>query len=462
MSMKTLIIWIFIAGALGAGMLLIRATQRQVSNSQSQPTVSTLVFDSAQTKQIERRVGEEFEIVEFDSANSGQWMIHWVSQSGDDLHWRVDSNRARGGIRALATAAITTTEIDQLSEPAGEVSITQKDDSSIKLTFGSESSGGFTAVRVEERDPEGVASKRWFGKLEKSIADSFINVSMLSWRSKRLFDIPVSSLKSIGLNAGGSQVSLDYSPRGWSVQSPIQAHGDREAINNLAKILLSLESTEFIDEPIDTATSGIANPIATIQLVASELESTIKIGTRADINGSLVYALLSQGDRELLFKIESKQLADLTSSPEAYISKTPSEWSSVDVRKLKVMGKDGRARLIADRSMDSWVIDGLAADSLNTDSINRVIKVLTQDQARFVKILPADTDVIPIGSIHFNRSDDQLLEEFTVSLDSTESGMRVLFMKELDNGTHIVWACVSEEATATGAWLTAVASKRVR
>jgi len=442
-------------------MLLIKANNEKAIQSKGEQPASSLAFDPAQAHRIERRVNDEYEIVEFDNEGSGQWMIHWVSKGSDQL-WRVDSNRARSGIRALATATISSTETDQITQPAGEVTVTQNNGLSTKIVFDAKSSGGFTAVRIEERGSDGIASKRWFGKLEKGIADSFINMSMLSWRSKRLFDIPVSSLKSITLEAGGSNVSLKYSPRGWTVESPIQAHGDRDTVDHLAKILLSLQTQEFIDDMIDLATTGLANPIATLQLVSSEYDSSIKIGTRADINGSLVYALFTQGESESLLKIESKQLADLTSSPEAYISKIPSEWSSVDIRKLEVMGKDGRARLITNRSMDSWMIEDLAADSLNRDAINRLIKVLTQDQARFVKLLPADAEVNPIGSIRFSRSDDQLLEEFTVSLDSTETGMRVLFMNELENGTRIVWACVSEDASATGAWLTAVSSKRVR
>jgi len=462
MSIRTLLIWIILAGTLGGAVLAIQSHQ-QSAQPKPDSSVRTLGFDPADTIGLSRTVGDEHQILERDLTQPDRWLIHW-SNNGLDHRWGVDAAKARGGVRALATADVVKIEQDPEFTPAGELIIRQKSGNSIRVEFGASSSGGYTPIRVEERDTDDIASGRWYGRVEKSLSDEFVNNGMLRWRQDRLFEIPNSAIRTVELEAGGTSVALARTPKGWMLTRPIQIHAERDQVEHLIEVLRSLRASNFVDTKTDPQTSGIDTPIATIHITTADNTSTLTIGTRADVDGSTVYGHLDTPSDSALITLDTNQLSKLTAVPEAYISKTPTPLARADIRSLVIMGKDNIARLKASRVHGEWTIGGSPVDSLNQEAIDRLIGVLTQGQAQLVSVLDDEPPTV-LGSIELISNAGTPLARLSVALDSTQAGMRLLLIEELGSGKlgsgkAVRWAMVSNEAAASGAWLTAVASKR--
>ncbi len=459
MSIRTLCIWIIVAGILGAGVIAVRARQAKTAAMVPVSTMRTFGFDPAHVDGLVRIVDGKREILERDPETPDQWVIHYT-RGGLDRAWGVESIKARSGIRALATAQIQLSDVDLVSAEGGELEIRRGDGSWIWVVFDSESAGGFTGVRVEERGQDGIATKRWFGRVDRSIVETFVHNGMMKWRSRRLFNLSNSGVRSVELEAGGAKVVLARTRTGWVIEEPYAVHGDRETIEDLVKVLISLQANAFIDDDQDAATSGFETPIATVRMGAGESYVTLVIGSRADVGGSLVYAKILNADDTAVVTLESEQLAKLTSSAQAYMSKTPSPQGTASIETVRINGRDGVARLSATRSVGEWMIGDAKADSLNGEAIDRLVRVLTRDEAQIVQVFDANIDANILGTVELVGSDGVVLDRFDIAIDSTDTGMRSLIMRALDNDHQAVWVFETEDAVATGAWLTAVASKR--
>ncbi len=464
MSTRTLLIWIIIAGALGAGVILLKSNQDRQAFVKPQSSTRTIGFDPAMTVGLERLMNGQRQFLELDTQQINQWLLHWV-QGDEDSTWDVDSMKARSGIRALATARVTLSDTDQVTIPGGELTVHQKDGHTVQIVFDESSSGGMCAVRIEERNPDGVADRRWFGRVDRGLYDSLVRDGMLSWRSTKLFDLANSAVQQVHLEAGGSKVELIRDASGWNIQYPFSIHGNTERIEELTKTLITLQAESFVDENVSPETSGISNPIATLSLGTQSESSTLRIGTRADVNGSTVYASLETPSGMTLITLQTDQLSKLTASVPPYVSMIPTNISASNIQAVRINGKDNRARLQADRELGKWMIQDKEADSFHRDAVDRLVQVLTRSPAPIVRVFEDHEVPGPLGSIDLIGIDGSVLGHISVALDSTESGMRLLMMQTVtleDQSTKtVLWAADGDDAAATGAWLTAVAGKRV-
>ncbi len=460
MSIRTLLIWIIIAGTLGGVVIAIKAQQNKALLTKPAAASRLISFDPASTITLERAVANQREILQQDPAEPGRWTIHW-SHAGMDHQWAAQPSKVRSALRTLATARILPADENLITTSAGEFIIRQLNGDSIRIEFDASSSGGYTPVRIEERDNQGIATAMWFGRIEKKITDAFIPKPIKDWRSDRIFEMPNSAVRGVELSAMGTSVKLARTNTGWMIQKPIQIHGDTTQVEDLVKILTSLEAATFVDDPLDPATTGLGTPIATIRVSTTDESSTLTIGTRADIDGARVYAQLNTSTGSALVTLETDQLAKLTAVVDAYIAKTPSPQSLSAINAVRIEGRDGKMRLKADKSAGNWIIAGAQADSLNRDAIERLLSVLIRDQAPLVRLLDANTPIEPLGYVELLGKNEQPLNRFAIALDSTDAGMRLLILHKLASEQQILWASNTDEALATGAWLTAVAGKRV-
>jgi Domain of unknown function (DUF4340) len=461
MSMRTLFIWIIIAGMLGGAVLAIRAQQAKAMLDTQEPTTRTLGFDQAGTIELSRVVENEHQVLQRDAAQPDLWTIQWT-QGGADYSWEADPTIVRSGLRALATARVRITQENPVSQSAGELLIRQRSGGSIGIEFDSASAGGYTGIRVEERDSEGVATRRWYGRIEKTIYDAFIDTGILHWRSDRLFSMPRSAVRSASLEAGGAKVGLERTSAGWVVTEPYRIHAQREKIEELVNIVLALRSAKFVDEAVNPKTTGLDSPVAVIRLSASDGPTTLTIGGRADVGGDTVYGRLESSTGSALLTLGTSQLSKLTADPMAYIGHIPSGLSSSRIRGVRILGKDDLSRFEAMRVMGDWMIDGTKADSVRRDALDRLIAVLTNDEAQAVRVFDRQEVPPALGTIELLGESGKTLDRFGVALDSTEAGMRMLVMEPIGDDRVVLWAAASDDAAASGAWLTAVASKRVR
>ena len=460
MSMRTLFIWIIVAGALGGVVLFTRAQSTKAQSKAPIQTTRTLGFDTARTVGLTRLVDNERQVVEADELQPNRWIVRWV-QDGMDRAWIADLNKARAGFRSLATANIMLSATDLVASSRGEVVIHQRDGESIRVEFGSNPSGGFTPVRIEERDAGGIATARWFGRIDRSVADVYMNNSVLGWRTDQVFDLPNSSIRQVELKAGENAVALERSAVGWRIVEPVAVQGDRAQIEALVKVLLSLEAASFVDDEVDPQTSGIESPIASVELSTADSTSSIVIGNRADVGGERVYAQIRTGVGSAMVTLATDQLSKLTPIADAYISKVPSSLSATMVNRMSVAGRDERIRLDATRTMGDWLIDSSKADSINREAIERVIRVVCTNPAQAVGIIESESIPAPIAFIEMHGNDASQSQRFGLTLDSNDAGMRLLLTQQVSQTQSVVWSCISDDASASGAWLIAVASRRL-
>src|SRR5690606_17236946 len=116
MSIRTLLIWIIIAGLLGGAALFVQSRVRQVAAAQSEPAARSLGFDPAAVIAIERTVGDDDELLRRDEDVLDRWVIQWQTR-GEDRSWPADPVKARSGLRALATARVRPSEQELVTEP---------------------------------------------------------------------------------------------------------------------------------------------------------------------------------------------------------------------------------------------------------------------------------------------------------------------------------------------------------
>lgn len=463
MSIRTLLIWVIVAGLLGGAALYVRQSRvnGQVSGA---PATRSLGFDPAATVEIIRVVGDGREVLGRDPELPDRWVIRWVR--GDvERQWSADPVRARSGLRALATARVTAPSVKDTPtlEPAGRVVLRQRDGSELKLDFDRRSAGGRTLVRVEARDGEGVANARWFGRIEKSVADAFMSGSMLGWRSERVFEMAPSAVRGLDVSAGAYATSLANEAGRWVIRSPVSVHADAAAVDKLIKTLLALEGAGFVDDPAELDAAGFDKPIAEIGLRTGSGETRLTIGGRADVSGDLLYARVSRaGEGEGVITLPTKGLSQLTAAPDAYVGKTPSASGSANVRAVRVLNaRDRGVRLEAGRSIEGWRIGESAADSVTAGAIDRLLGLIAVTPASAVRVLDAGAELSPIAGVELVGIDGAVSERFLVALDQTAGGMGLLLIRELGDGRRVVWAQRGDDAAATGAWLTVAASRRI-
>jgi|GEM_PF-1742271 len=469
MSIRTLLIWIIVAGVLGAGVILAQAQKQAALRNVPEATSRTIGFDPSNTVAM-ARIGQtelDREFLERDPIQPDRWLIHW-SANGMDQTWPAQTPKARGSIRTLATARALISPTDLLKNRAGEIVIRQQDGRSIRIEFDRDSAGGMTPIRVEERGSDGIATARWFGRLEKPIADAFVQLGMLDWRSKLIFDVPGSIVSQVDLEAGGLELSLERASNGWRINNPIGIHGQHDRIDELIQALLQVQTAEFVDGTLDDSISGLDRPIAKVTMGTADEQTRLTIGTRADVNGDTVYALVYAPSGTAMVTVETLALSKLTASVEPYISKVPAANGASKVSSLRVLGRDGVERYHAHRSMGNWTIDGQQVDSINQGAIERCVRVLTASDAQLVRVIEANAKPSELGVLELLDAGGQVLDRFEVAIDSNEAGMRLVLMRlagspfvDSDKQAHVIWAMNSEEAMATGVWLTAVAGKRV-
>jgi len=263
MSIRTLCIWIIVAGILGAGVLVSRA--RRAAEMIAEPIIHarTLGFEPGDVVGLVVSDGQRRQILELDTQRIDQWIIHW-SMNGLDHSWGVSSPKVRGGLRALATASLVLSDEDMVHTIGGELIIDRRDLGSLRIEFDAQASGGYRAVRIDERDLDGHTTHQWFGRLEDALFDRFVVRGMLDWRDSRLFEIAGSAVQGVELETSNARVLLERNANGWNVQEPVVVHGNNGRIEDLVKSLIAIDSSSFVDADVQGSTEAIVQAMEKI------------------------------------------------------------------------------------------------------------------------------------------------------------------------------------------------------
>ena len=462
MSLKTLAIWIILAGLLGGVALLLR--QQQVS-AQQHREIEWVNFeiDPASITSVELTRGTAKASLVRSETVVDQWVGHW--EDGNQIaSWPVSATRIRGALRQLATTRLRLTEETLFDDSEDEISLISRTGTKTTLKIGSDRSGGRAPARLEQWDESGAVDRVVSGWIETKVVDSLTPAISSGWRDEQLLQRPLSTVRYVRLQAGEYLVELTRGTQGWQIDEPIEVHANQTSVESLIKSLLALKATQFVDDPaVDDRTAGLDAPLAFIELGDEQNRASLTVGTRADVGGDQLYARVSTGENKALITLPTESLSKLTAVADAYVSEHPAGYATTSVREVQVLGRDGQTRLTAQRDGADWDVDGRRADSLTKESIDRLLTLLLQRPADAVRLADQSVEIPnPIGSVALHDRLGEELGQYDVALEQSQAGMRLLVITPLNDGRRAIWSFLGDEAQATGTWLTLSAGRRVQ
>ncbi len=460
MSLRTLFIWIILAGLLGAAAVVVR--QRHLDSQRTQEVEWVgLEFDPASVMELSVERGGETVTLRRDRETIDRWVGLWEDGRGGQ-DWAISATRVRGALRALATARVRLGDDDLMQDQAGAFEILSRNGQMTSVLLGAGRSGGRTPVRVEQRDESGAIERVMTGWLESSVVDALTAEGIRSWREERLMNLAASSVTRVRLGAGANAVTLERRGGGWWIAEPIVLHADQQAVDEVVRSLLSIKAERFVDDDVDEATSGLGSPLATIEIGDADLLRTLTIGKQADLNARSLYARFDRGGNSALIHVSTDALSKLTAVPDAYVSKLAGPFATTAVRSVSVQGRDGLERLRAVRDGAQWRLGENNADTLTSESIDRLVSILLRQPADGVRLLGAGAEVPKaIAGVELHDASGQVLGSYEIALEQGASGLQLLVLDEISDDRRVVWAYVGDDAQATGTWLTIAASRRV-
>jgi len=223
--------------------------------------------------------------------------------------------------------------------------------------------------------------------------------------------------------------------------------------------VLGLRAERFYDGAVySDELTGLAEPVARISVLGRDHEMVIEIGSAVDATGKEIFARYSvEGEREVVVAILTEGLNRLTASPLAYVHQTASELERADIAVVRVLGSDGKERLVCESRLDSWAVDGVVVSPSQRAAIDRLVGVVTSEQAgRVIELGNGEASSAKhLGEIELVSRDGEV-ESFGVAIESGESGIRLHLSREVGDGVALVWVCGSAEAGGTGAWVGAL------
>lgn len=459
MSIRTLLIWIIIAGLLGGAAVVVRERHAREAGRE-EASWAGLVFDPAGVVWVSIEGEGDSVRIERDTESIDRWRGAWDSSG----QWALSASRVRGGLRALATARVRLSDEPLFEAASRTVTLGTRGGGRVQLGLGGDRSGGRVPVRVEQRDESGAVERVVSGWLDAGVADAFTADTVLGWRDERLLDLAASSVTRVALSAGEHSVTLGRGAAGWSIVEPIRLHAERETVDGLVRSLLSIEAVRFIAGEVDQATSGLGSPLARIEVGVGDSVALLTIGTRADVRGDTLYARFERDGHATLVTVSTDALAKLTAVPDAYVSKSAGAVAMTAVRSVRVRGRDGTVRLEASRDGAGWSIGAAPADALTGESVDRLLTLLVQHKAAGVRLVDGSAELPrAIAGVDLVDGAGVVIGSYDVALGPGAEGMQLLVIDELGGGSgdgrRVVWAYSGDAAQATGTWLTVAASR---
>jgi len=386
MRIGTVVFWVIVAAVLG----VVAVQTRPGGGHGPAPAVPTLGVDPATTTTIEvRNPGADPVRVERGSAGSG-WVVSWTDASGEPRAWAADPDLTRAGLRVLATAELEPREGGPVGDGATELTITNEGGARTIVRLGTRTVGGRTEGELvgSPGDTRGI----WIGS---RLVEALRRASMLRWRDPRLADTGGEATQ-IDLHAGNGGVSLSRVGGLWFVGGAGGVNADRSAVERLIAKLSEVRGEAFVDRPMPDTDTGLADPIATIEVRAAGETAhtrTLTIGQGVDAGVTAVFVRASGRDGEramgpVLARVTGESLAAIGVNPEAYVRRTPIDPGQFDVGRV-TLGALEREGVAFARSIDGWQRDAEDGRSPESKNLDTLLGVLTKTDASTIRMGPA-------------------------------------------------------------------------
>jgi Domain of unknown function (DUF4340) len=465
MSLRTVLISIIVAGLL-AGMVLLSQSIGDGSDTVSART-RTIGVDAVAIHEIRVHAPEYGTQVAVKAAGSvDDWELKL--DGTDRAGWKADSTRIRTVLRALASSVLTSVDADEIGEASGTLSLIDRDGLVTELRFAREATGGLVRVEVVTRGDDGIATDRWFGRIERSLRDSLIGDGLSSWRSLDLFQMTIPDVTSAYVRAGENKTSLVRTNAGWQVE-PWNIGTDSAMVQGMLGLSLGLNAIRYYDDSVysDTLT-GLDSPLAEIRIGTKSSDgspASIVIGSGVDASGKEVFArYTSASGSSAVIAVGTEGLNRLTASPIAYIQRTVAGVDQTQIAKIEIFGSNDELWFACSPAADSWVreTDGntTPATPSEIDAIKRLAHTLTREES--VRVYTTDPGftqgVSKAGSIVLSLRDGRKLR-YGAGVESFGGSIRLHLMLGQSQPNTLVWVMGSTEAAGSGAWIAAMGSR---
>jgi len=461
MSLRTVLMSLIVAGVL-AGLVLISGSVGGLAGDGPELNAHQVGIDAVSIVEVRVESGElGLQIARRVEGTVDGWELQ-LSDDENDV-WGGNTTRIRTVLRALGSASLGVSEDDEIGDLYGTLAVVDHEGLSTEIRFGADAAGGFVRAEVVSRGDDGIATSRWFGRIERSLRDSLLADGLESWRATGLFEFTQSQVFGAEVTAGETRVGLERTGDGWRVVEPWPVGADGAMVQSMLGLTLGLEAERFYDAAVYTDDlTGLESPMARISVSGRESGresgAMIEIGAAVDSSGSEIFARYRVlGSNPVLVAIKTEGLNRLTPAPLAYVHQTAGELSRADVGMLRISGTDGTTRFECSARLDSWEADGAAVTPTQGAAIERLIGVLTTEKANNIFALESTSESPEtlIGSIELiDRGGDAVV--YQVALEGGDRGIQLHLSRDVGDGTTLVWVCGSAEAAGSGAWITAL------
>ena len=390
----------------------------------------------------------------------------WALQlSGDETDfWEGDATRVRTVLRAVSTASLTGVDEESIGDVYGSLVLVGGDGLTTEVRFGAEAAGGFVRAEIVSRGIDGIATNRWFGRIDRSLRDSLVGEGLEGWRSMDLFGMTLSEVVGAEIRAGDAETSLVKLRDGWHVE-PWDVAADSQMVQGMLGLTLGLGAERFYDEGVySDDLTGLVSPIARIAIHLRDSTTTIEIGSAVDSSGKEIFARYTSGNgNSVVVAVSTEGLNRLTASPIAYVKKTVGGIGRADIGRVEILGTDGLARFACRAEVDSWVrvsgADNVVATPSQDEAIERLISVLTGEEA--VRVYSGaegrGEGFARVGVVVISERDGAE-HRYEIAVEPGAEGMLVHVSRGFDDPEGLVWVLGSGEAAGSGAWIATLGS----
>ena len=296
-----------------------------------------------------------------------------------------------------------STEALALDPPRAELTF-QWPDGAVTLQFGRRAVAGRWYVRIRGYEHVYVAS----GDLH----DRAVEMDPKEWRDRTIFAGADVDADQIIVQQGADRTVLKRERKQWLMTEPVRTRLSDPARDELFSALGRARSGGFIlDQPDDLAKFGLADPIASIEVITTRVESQddelvrvettqrLLVGARLAIGSDDRFGMIE--GRPVIIRLPEAVLRAFFGSPESLIALTASGVVPADVKSLVIRTEQGELRLA--RDLDRWRAPAYSVD-VPADAVNELLNQLTSLQASEIEIrnYPYDLEVAQVTMIGFD------------------------------------------------------------
>ena len=317
-----------------------------------------------------------------------------------------------------------------LNPPRAELTL-QWPDGAVTLQFGRRAVAGRWYVRVRGYEHVYVAS----GDLH----DRIVEMDPKEWRDRTIFTGADVDADQIIVQQGANRTVLKRERKQWLMTEPVRTRLSDPARDELFSALGRARSAGFIlDQPDDLAKFGLAEPVASIEVITIRVESQddelvrvettqrLLVGARLGIGSDDRFGMIE--GRPVIVHLPEAVLRAFFRSRESLIALTASGVAPTDVKRLVIRTEQGELRL--ERDLDRWRAPELSME-VPAGTVNELLEQLTSLQAAQIRIQDYPHD-LEVATITMRGFDDRPID--TVRIAREKDTGRWL----LENGDNVL------------------------